>query len=191
MRAYPDWQLKMMGGNDVHFQYKALAGDPLYSEFWDRVVNKREETVFENVKEGLDEIQNERAVIQVWSGMLKGYFKSNPFHQQKMKVFARGKVTREQLIVPFNSPLKPILQAASNSLIEAGVTDALLTEWEGKDIAQASGIETMILTPGQVISIFLLIITIFGFSIFILGCEIGIKMILDSKKSKPMKKLYA
>ena len=191
MRAYPDWELKMMHGNDVHFQYKALAGDPLYSAFWDRVVNKREETVFENVKEGLDKIQKERAVIQVWSGMLKGYFRSNPFHQQKLKVFARGKVSREQLIVPINSPLKPILQAASNSLTEAGVQDALLNEWEGKDIAQASGYETMILTPGQVISIFLLIITIFGFSIFILGCEIGIKMILDSKKSKPMKKLSA
>ena len=26
MRAYPDWKLKMMTGNDVHFQYKALQG---------------------------------------------------------------------------------------------------------------------------------------------------------------------
>ena len=24
MRAYPNWQLKMMSGNDVHFQYKAI-----------------------------------------------------------------------------------------------------------------------------------------------------------------------
>ncbi len=24
MRAYPDWKLKMMTGNDVHFQYKAI-----------------------------------------------------------------------------------------------------------------------------------------------------------------------
>ena len=32
MMAYPDWKLKMMNGNDVHFQYKALvAKDPLYS----------------------------------------------------------------------------------------------------------------------------------------------------------------
>ena len=31
MRAYPKWKLKMMEGNDVHFQYKALvAKDPLY-----------------------------------------------------------------------------------------------------------------------------------------------------------------
>ena len=32
MRAYPDWNLKMMDGNDVHFQYRALVEkDPLYS----------------------------------------------------------------------------------------------------------------------------------------------------------------
>ncbi len=54
MKAYPDWSLKMMSGNDVHFQYKALQGDPLYSQFWDRVINKREETVFNNLQEGLD-----------------------------------------------------------------------------------------------------------------------------------------
>ena len=67
----PDWQLKMMAGNDVHFQHKASAGDPLYVEFWDKIVNNPEETVFANVEEGLDILRQERAVIHIHSGMLK------------------------------------------------------------------------------------------------------------------------
>ena len=71
MRAYPDWDLKFMDGNDVHFQYKALAGDPLYSAFWERVTDFRQTIVFGNVKEGLDMLKQERAVIHIYSGMLK------------------------------------------------------------------------------------------------------------------------
>ena len=40
------------------------------------------------------------------------------------------------IIVQLNSPLKPILQAAFNSLTEAGIKDALLEEWEGSSIPQ-------------------------------------------------------
>ena len=60
----------MMTGNDVHFQYKALAGDPLYSKFWNQVVNNPEETVFSNLEEGLDILRKERAVIHIHSGMI-------------------------------------------------------------------------------------------------------------------------
>ena len=91
MRAYPDWELKFMDGNDVHFQYKALVEeDPLYSAFWNRVTDFRETIVFGTVKEGLDMLQQERAVIHIYSGMLKAYFKSDPFRQQNLKTFAKG-----------------------------------------------------------------------------------------------------
>jgi hypothetical protein len=69
MRAYPDWKLKMMSGNDVHFQYKAIQGDPLYAEFWDRVTNMPEETVFYSIEEGLDILMNERAVMHTATGI--------------------------------------------------------------------------------------------------------------------------
>lgn len=116
MRAYPDWSLKMMNGNDVHFQYRALQGDPLYAEFWDRVINKREETVFGNLREGLAMLKRERAVIHTDAGMLKGFFKANPFYSQNLKVFARGRAEFYTLILPFNSPLKPILQKICSQL---------------------------------------------------------------------------
>ena len=108
-----------------------LQGDPLFSAFWDRVINKREETVFGSVVEGLDRIQAEQAVMHMSVGMLKGYFKANPFRQQAIKTFARGKGTYYALIVPINSPLKPIMQFASNKLLESGAMDYLQKQWEG------------------------------------------------------------
>ena len=62
-----------------------------------------------------------------------GYFQANPFRQQTLKTFAKGRATFYALIVPINSPLKPILQKASNTLLEAGTMDYLVKVWEGKN----------------------------------------------------------
>ena len=73
----------------------------------------------------------EQAVIHASSGQLKGYFQSNPFRQQNLKTFANSKSVFHALIVPLNSPLKPILQKASNQLLESGMQDYLVKVWEG------------------------------------------------------------
>ena len=54
---------------------------------------------------------------------MKGYFQSNPFRQQSLKTFAKSKSVFHASIVPWNSPLKPILQKASNQLTELGMMD--------------------------------------------------------------------
>ena len=54
-----------MDGNDVHFVYKALSGDPLYSTYWNEVTEEREEFIFADAKEGLEELRKGRVVIQV------------------------------------------------------------------------------------------------------------------------------
>ena len=188
MKVYPDWKLQMMTGNDVHFQYKALAGDPLYSAFWDRVQNEPEDTVFSNLKEGLDKLKTGRYVIHTMTGMLKGFFKSNPFHQQNLKVFAKGRAEFYSLIVPINSPLKPILQTASNSLTEAGARDYLLKQWEGTGIPQAGAVEVMVLTAGQVILVFFIVLGTFSMAWVAFFCELCHKTIKDFKMARAEKK---
>ena len=184
MRSYPDWSLKFVDGNDIHFIVTAKSGDPLYSEFWERVTNMREEHVFQNVEEGLNMIEKERAVIHIGEGRLMSYFNTNPFHQQKLKVFAKSRPQPQGLIVQLNSPLKPILQAASNALTEAGIKDALLKEWEGVSIPQNAEVDAMVLTNGQLILVFLIILGTFGCSAMILFCEINHKFVTDRKNRK-------
>jgi len=171
----------MMNGNDVHFQYKAIQGDPLFAAFWDRVQNKPEETVFQNIEEGLDLLEEEQAVMHCSEGMLKGYFQANPFRQQTLKTFAKGRATFYALIVPINSPLKPILQKASNTLLEAGTMDYLVKVWEGLDIPDLGAVEIMVLTAGQVVLIFFIIIAWFGMAICVFGCELVHKRVKDSR----------
>ena len=96
--------------------------------------------------------------------MLKGFFKANPFRQQKLKVFAKGRANYYALIVPHNSPLKPILQRACTILMENGMLDFLIGTWEGKDIPGNGVVEVMILTAGQIILVFFIIAATFGFS---------------------------
>ena len=184
MKSYPDWNLKFVDGNDIHFIVTAKSGDTLYSDFWKRVTNMREEHVFQNVEEGLSMIKKERAASHIGEGSLMSYFNTNPFHQQKLKVFAKSQPQPQGLIVQLNSPLKPILQAASNALTEAGIKDALLKEWEGVSIPQNAEVDAMVLTNGQLILVFLIILATFACSALILFCEINHKIVIDRKKSK-------
>ena len=73
----------------------------------------------------------EEAVIHASYGQLKGYFQSNPFRRQNLKTFAKSKSVFHNSIVPWNSPLKPILQKASRQLAELGMMDHLVIKWEG------------------------------------------------------------
>ena len=187
MRAYPDWNLKYRVGSDIFWKVKAKAGDPLYSEFWERVTSNRDEYTFQDVEEGLNLIKNERVVMHIGEGTLKQYFKNNPYHQQSLKVFAKSQPEPSGIAFQLNSPLTPILRAASAACAEAGIKYALLEEWEGASIPQNPEVETMVLTNGQMILVFLVILFFFGCSILILFCEINHKIFADYKKARAKK----
>ena len=113
--------------------------------------------------------------------------RSYPFHQQNLKVFAKSQPQPAGIVVELNSPLTPILRAASTALAEAGIKDALIEEWEGASIPQNAEVETMVLTNGQIILVFLVILFFFGCSILILFCEIKYKIFMDYKKANAEK----
>jgi len=54
--------------------------------------------------EGLKRLQESRAVMHVYLGMLNGHFKENPFHHQHLKVF--GKVSLSSYYDEFNNHYK-------------------------------------------------------------------------------------
>ena len=104
-----DWNLLMMAGNEVWYQYLASLGDPDYSKFWDRIQTIPEETLVTNVNEGINKTINELSVFHALETMLKKHFLENP-PSKPIKLFGRGGSVNYAIIFTKNSPLKPIFQ---------------------------------------------------------------------------------
>ena len=51
--------------------FLALDGDVLYAEFYDRIINQPEESVYQTVSDGMNLLKTESAVIQISEGSLK------------------------------------------------------------------------------------------------------------------------
>ena len=57
---------------------KALDGDVLYAEFYDRIINQPEESVYQTVTDGMNLLKTESAVLQISEGSLKVKFILKP-----------------------------------------------------------------------------------------------------------------
>ena len=86
---------------------------------------------------------------------------SNPFHQQKLKVFGKERPKFDSLIFNHNSPLKPMFVQGTQQLIETGVMNYLRDTYEGNFIPVVSDAETMVLKSGQVVLMFAIIFLAF------------------------------
>ena len=151
--------------------------DPLYAAFWERVQNNRNETVYKGIKHGLSLIEGGQNVIQATYGRIVGYFKANPFVSQKVKVFGKSKAKYFGSLLPANSPLKPILQKGTDTLIEAGALDHLIKAWVGRGVPINQDSEKMVLSTGQVFFVFgIMLITIGTSTCILLGEVIKKKM---------------
>ena len=152
--------------------------DPLYAAFWSRVQNNPEGTVFKDLGDGLSLIENGRNAIFVSNGRLLGYFKSNPFVSQKIKVFGEAKPQYYGYLLPTNSPLKPVLQKGTNILIETGGMDHLMKYWLGTGVPLNKDSEKMVLSAGQVFLVFGIMLLTIGTVCCILLCELFKKKVI-------------
>ena len=105
---------------EVFFVYQAQDGDPDYVNFWERVENLPDETVFETESEGIRRMREEFGVVLFEEGRLKGYTKDNPAAQQGLKVFDKTKKEFYNMIVTNNSPLGPVLKYGAGLVLEKG-----------------------------------------------------------------------
>ena len=117
-------------------------------------------------------IKNERAVLHVQYGTFLGFFRENPTFNQNIKVFGKGRAEYSSLIVNRNSPLKPILQKGINQMIERGIEEQLLKQWQGTGVPVNNKIDTVVLGGGQVVLIYMIEGATILVALFILSCEI-------------------
>ena len=191
-----DWKLMMLYGNDIYFGVPAAQGDPDYVAFWDRVQNKREETVVNNVGDGIKALREGQHVFHISERMLKRYFLEHPYIQQPIKVFGKEKPQFKTIIVTLNSPLKPIFEFGFKTLMQGGTTDRILKKWEGPDLADVP-VETMVLNFGQVLLGFIVIGFISSLAILVFLIEyvwhksedVVMDMLHAMKKSRMLNKL--
>ena len=71
--------------------------------------------------------------------MLKGFFRANPYHHQRLKIFATEKPRLDAIIFPLNSPVKEVMKLAMSRMFESGGVEYLLDKWEGRGIPQFTG----------------------------------------------------
>ena len=86
---------------------------------------------------------------------------------QHLVVFGREKPTYTGLIFGLNSPLQPIFRKATFRFRETGKEELLMKRWMGDDINEDWPVEKMVLTTGQSVTAFVLILLLYFFCLVI------------------------
>ena len=73
IQAYPDWKLYMKKGDDIIFMPKVQSCDPDYLEYWIRVQNNRDHTMYKSLDDGLVKIRNGQSIIYTTTNRFNFY----------------------------------------------------------------------------------------------------------------------
>ena len=176
IQAHPEWNLMLMKGMDINIYKHVLRGDPDYVAFWARRQQSPGESLYQSEAEGLQLIRTGRNIISANEGKLFGHLRANPT-RQKLHFFGHTKWTYGSLLVHLNSPLLPVLSHGVSCMRERGVEDLLHQRWIGAGTQNegAFALEKDVLTPGQVVMVFALMMVIYGISLVFLGTELTVK----------------
>ena len=134
------------------------AGDSLISDYFERTMRELDRFVYPDIPVGMRKLLEDRNVIRVAENGLKGFLRANPFHSQNLHIFGHEKPYYPSLIFTKRSPLTRIFWPAVQRLRESGTIDQLRNIWEGKYMRQDGGLDAMILSPGQVIAAYAIIV---------------------------------
>ena len=176
IRAYDDWKLMMMDGNEVHFIYYVQDGDPDFVAFWDRKLNKPEETMYGSPEQGIEIMQTDRVVLHIQESSLKGHLVNNPSDGFGMKLFGASKPKYFNFMLNNNSPIGPMLRSGLQQLAESGVMTHVEIKWTGKDIGSDTSTNLdqtlMLLTPRQLVFVFFVLLCFVIIALVILAVEL-------------------
>ena len=110
---------------------------------------------------------------------LMGHLKSNPT-DQKLYFFAHSKRQYRSLLFYQNSPVLPMFNQGGQYLREKGIIHQLHLKWIGSNNLQGgSEAEIMVLTGGQTVLLFVLLIGILAISLVTFCGELVVKAVLN------------
>ena len=184
IRAYPDWNFIFGAGSEKWCKDHAKAGDPDFMALWQRYLENPTGTTFNSVKHGIELIENEKNVIWLNEKIELFYIMRSNASLENIHTIRAPKVASLYLILQKNSPLLPIFNLGVSYLRESGLDNQLINQWFGGP--QTNGItppEGHILTFGQMITIFLMMLVVFVVAPIVLCGEVFFKSFI---KKEPM-----
>ena len=173
LRAHPDWILKHI--KDTHIQFVSNP-DPDFVTYWNRIKNELEKYTFDTTEDGIKELENGRTVAQFSSRDFQRYISNHPHMISKIRSFSHMKPDIGHIITPKGSPLAIALRQATFKLEESGLHSHLYRKHFGDNINRRSytfAKDSLItLSAGQVILIFLIMVTMVLLALCILALEL-------------------
>ena len=177
----------MIKGNDIYFMNSQ---DKYIQRFAERIEKYPEESVVPDLQSGLDQLRNDQnnLVLHSSEGMLKSVFKADPFRYQELQTFAKGPYEFYGPIFPKKSPLKPIFNRVTQKMRQAGIIDQLMAKWQGTSLPKITSNENQDLGMGQIILVFIIILSGVFCAFLVNFVEILIDKLLKWKKKVKKKK---
>ena len=180
------YQLKMIKGNDIYFMNSQ---DRNIQKFAHRIEKYPEESVVSDLQSGLDQLKiDQNIVLHSSEGMLKSVFKADPFRYQELQTFAKGPYEFYGPIFPKKSPLKSIFNRVTQKMRQAGMIDQLMAKWQGTSLPKIASNENQDLGMGQIILVFIIILSGVFCAFLVNFVEILIDKLLKWKKKVKKKK---
>ena len=176
VEAYPDWKLMLLDGSQGGVYERAERGDPDYIAIWQQYEDKATETLFDSIEDGLEHIEKGKNVMFVDKNQLFGHMKS---HSTTGNIHMINAITKDHglacLLLHNNSPLLPIFNQGVRYLRENGLERQMFYKWFGDWEKHSTPPEGHILSLGEMLTVFVMMLAVFGVVLIVLCGELTFK----------------
>ena len=129
LKAYPEWDIKLLNGMETTIITMAKNGDHLAQEFLVRMEQNPEYYILDSVEKLWNQLQYGKTVIYVESTVMENYLNDNPLHKKirfrKINLGSRP----AGVIAPHNWPLTNLFNRYINKIKEQGILSLIYSRW--------------------------------------------------------------
>ena len=179
IQSYPNWILMIPDGSQGWISQEAEKGDPDFLSLWQRYQENPAEMTYYSIREGLELVESRPNIMYADKNKILAHLKSKPT-KEPLHIISIGEFKYNSILFYKNSPLLPLFKQGASYLRETGLERQLFIKWFGEwsevNVSPASS-EATILTLGQMVLIFAMMLAMFSIVLVMLFGEITFKRI--------------
>ena len=176
LEAHPEWTLKHRRNTHIMFSTNP---DPVFAAYWNSIKDELEKYAFVTTKEAIDDLDNGKTIALIHRSALQHHLMNNPDQIRNLRTISHLKPKFVYMITSKGSPLSILLRHATIELEENGLRERIYEKYFGEVIrtSYTITIDSLItLSAGQVILIFLIMVTGILSILIVSGMEFFWKM---------------